>query len=71
MPMILKSCILQSYYKEHVYDMIYKKKFHRSFIKPLRNPELFSYPSIPAKGLDSIITSEINEHRGRNCLEPA
>lgn len=34
MLMILKSCIPQTYYKEHVYDMIYKKIaqiFHYAF----------------------------------------
>lgn len=68
--MILKGCIPQTYYKEHVHDMTYKK-IHRSFIKPLRNCELRSYPSIPGKNVDSAIKTKITEHTDRNCLEAA
>lgn len=60
MLMILKICIPQTYYKEHVHDMIYKKIVQ--LFQPFRNHELFSYPSVPGKRVGSVIKSKITEH---------
>lgn len=70
---ILKSCIPQTYYKEHVHDRTYKKKkstdLSLNLSGMMKSYELCSYPSIPGKKVDSAIKTKITEHTDRNCLE--